>query len=139
MSSLITVKCAECGKEKKIFPSQKKGQKYGSFCNKDCLGLFRSKTLTGELGANFKTGIRADRSYSMVLAPWHPKSKKGYVYIHRLIAEARLGRFLKPDEVVHHKDHNTKNNHWNNLEVMTQVEHAREHILTRKRDGRGRI
>lgn len=47
---------------------------------------------------------------------------------HRLVAEQILGRKLKENEIVHHKDNNKKNNDPSNLEVMTQAEHAREHF-----------
>jgi hypothetical protein len=38
-----------------------------------------------------------------------------------------IGRFLEPDEVVHHKDENKENNEESNLEVLTRSEHSREH------------
>jgi hypothetical protein len=38
-----------------------------------------------------------------------------------------LGRDLKPNEVVHHKDGNKLNNKKNNLEVMTKAEHYKIH------------
>lgn len=46
-------------------------------------------------------------------------------YVHRLIAEAMLGRPLRKDETVHHKDGNTLNNRWTNLEVLLLSDHAR--------------
>ena len=47
---------------------------------------------------------------------------------HRTVAEAKLGRALLPGEIVHHIDGNKRNNHPDNLEVMTQSEHARSHF-----------
>lgn len=46
---------------------------------------------------------------------------------HRVVMEQKLGRELLPGEIVHHIDHNKKNNHPDNLMVMTQSEHARLH------------
>lgn len=46
---------------------------------------------------------------------------------HRTVAERLLGRPLLPGEIVHHKDHDKRNNRPDNLEVMTQAEHARLH------------
>ena len=43
--------------------------------------------------------------------------------------EAKLGRLLQPDEVVHHVDGDHTNNKPNNLEVMDRREHARLHML----------
>lgn len=47
---------------------------------------------------------------------------------HRRVAEKMLGRPLRSDEIVHHKDGNKRNNNPENLEVMTQSEHIREHL-----------
>lgn len=44
---------------------------------------------------------------------------------HKLIAEYRLGRSLRVDEVVHHRDFDTLNNSWDNLEVMNVESHTR--------------
>lgn len=38
-----------------------------------------------------------------------------------------LGRPLKDDEIVHHKDENKQNNAIENLEIMTLPEHQRLH------------
>lgn len=48
---------------------------------------------------------------------------------HRVIAEQKIGRALVPGEVVHHIDGNRLNNHPDNLEIMSQAEHMREHGL----------
>lgn len=58
----------------------------------------------------------------------HPKSSRyGYVLMHRLIAENALGRILKDDEIVHHKNGNKRDNSLENLEVMNSREHNRMH------------
>lgn len=67
-------------------------------------------------------------------------SGKGYTKIdgrhkHRVVAEEMLGRPLAPGEIVHHKDGDKRNNEPDNLEVMTQSEHIREHL----RRGGGRL
>lgn len=130
MSSKIEISCTSCGKKRNRFPSQVLRGKWGQFCSNACIGVFRSKTLTGPLAANFKTGATADRKYIEVLATWHPnKNAASREALHRIIAEARLGRFLVEGEIVHHKDGDATNNHWDNLEVMTQAEHARKHKL----------
>jgi len=46
---------------------------------------------------------------------------------HRIIMEEHLGRKLLPDEVVHHKDGNKKNNAIENLEVMKNLDHSKMH------------
>jgi hypothetical protein len=58
----------------------------------------------------------------------HPKASRfGYVLLHRLLAENKLGRLLEPNEIVHHKDHDGHNNEDDNLEVLDKVEHVRLH------------
>lgn len=134
---MLILNCKECGKEKKTYPSQVKTRKYGVFCNKDCLGRFRTKHLTGSRAANWGEGLRVPHTYVITYAPWHPKSRMGgKIELHRLIAEAAIGRFLKRGESVHHKDHDPMNNHWSNLEVMTQAQHAKVHTKQNKVTGR---
>lgn len=54
---------------------------------------------------------------------------------HRAIAEAMLGRPLRPGEVVHHRDGDKLNNDPLNLEVLPS---QAEHTKTQRRDKRGR-
>ena len=50
-------------------------------------------------------------------------------HAHRVVAEAMIGRKLRPGEVVHHKDENRLNYSEDNLEVLaSQKEHAKLHF-----------
>lgn len=46
---------------------------------------------------------------------------------HDVAMEARLGRRLRPDEVVHHIDRDRENNSENNLALITRAGHMRLH------------
>jgi len=84
------------------------------------------------------------------------RNPKGYVYLHGdeysdhprahlqkvlavaehvLVAEQKLGRPLKADEVPHHIDENPSNNDPDNIEVVTRSEHNRLHNVRQNWDG----
>ena len=67
--------------------------------------------------------------YLAVLRPDHHCARKdGYVYIHQLQAERLLGRNIRNEECVHHKDGNKYNNSLNNLLVFkTNSDHISFH------------
>ena len=52
---------------------------------------------------------------------------------HRVTAEQKLGRPLRPGEVVHHEDEHKQNNDPRNLDVLpSQAEHAKLHFSGKK-------
>ncbi len=66
--------------------------------------------------------------YIYAVVPEHPKATKNhYVLMHRVVMENFLGRMLKDNEVVHHIDHNKKNNDISNLELMDKALHVEMH------------
>lgn len=62
----------------------------------------------------------------------HPILGNTRIEEHRLISTEKIGRKLLPNEVVHHKDHNRKNNDPSNLFVMTKKEHDALHADERR-------
>lgn len=55
---------------------------------------------------------------------------------HRVVAEAMLGRPLRPGEVVHHRDGDKRNNDPLNLEVLpSQSSHCKAHNFGKKKGG----
>lgn len=112
-------KCG-CGNEIKIMTSYKKGLGYKLQTYKhghNPKDYSKMNFLTREKHPNYKGGIRmmAGR-YLGILRPHHKFAyKSGYVYLHRYIMELMLGRYLTPEEVVHHIDGNKENNEESNL------------------------
>jgi hypothetical protein len=91
---------------------------------------------TKELAPRWTGGrkVRKD-GYVFVVAPDdHPNpsytkdSGTKYILEHRLVMESHIGRYLSPDEVVHHIDENPNNNSIENLELFRSQS---EHVSTR--------
>ena len=79
--------------------------------------------------------VRATEERGKVDPPDHPDANtRGYVWRHRIVAEEKIGRRLRPEEVVHHIDGDQTNDHPDNLEVYAdQAEHAGYHGKTKPR------
>ena len=89
--------------------------------------------------ANGWRGGRIQRGdYIALWRPDHPAAVNDYVLEHRLVVEASLGRFLRPDEVVHHRNHIKTDNRLENLEVLSPEEHLRRHYPKGQPVARGR-
>jgi len=68
--------------------------------------------------------------YYRIYFPDHPKSdSRGWILEHILIMECSIGRWLKDDEVVHHKNGIRNDNRIENLQLMTRSEHSKYHRL----------
>lgn len=68
--------------------------------------------------------------YYRIYFPDHPKSDaRGWILEHTLIMECYIGRWIKDDEVVHHKNEIRTDNRIENLQLMTRKEHSKYHRL----------
>lgn len=134
------LQCPVCGR---IFRQKRKESR---FCSRKCAGIYNIQSV---FQANIKeipvwdgvekkdmwtySQIVDNHGYYYAMCPQHPKAlRNGYVYLHRLIVENYLGRLLKDDEVIHHKDLNKKNNSIDNLSVLSPGEHSKIHAELRR-------
>ena len=115
--------CIVC---KKTFFSIRKDRK---FCSQKCISQ-------GQYNGRWKGGRQKDsRGYIKIYSPYHPfKINKNFVLEHRLIMERHLGRFLKPEEIVHHINGKTDDNRLENLLLLkNNSEHIKLHFTPEKR------
>lgn len=117
----VQITCAVCGKvefrERRMTVNRQ-----WIACSKSCSGKIRGRL-------NLKAERRTDRNgYVFLYLPGHPHARKGWVAEHRVVVERILGRFLEPDEVVHHRNGAKGDNRPENLERLTPIEHGRLHV-----------
>lgn len=114
--------CAGCGRRFLTNIFHRKAQLH---CSRSCgLRAYCAENPTrykGEDGNNWKGGRQLDRrGYVLTWVDNHPArshTKKPYVFEHRLVMERMLGRYLTPEENVHHRDGRRDNNDPANLEL----------------------
>ena len=94
----------------------------------------------------WKGGVKIVNGHAYSRCPDHPMASKygNYVALHRLVIEQYLGRYLEPNEVVHHIDGNPMNNNITNLKLFSNNgEHLAETLIGKTKnispEGRQRI
>jgi hypothetical protein len=115
--------CKSCKKQfkRRLYDSRDKGK----FCSSKC-ALAKVRTKKHQRNA-------ASKAAQVIIKKYRGTGTKTYVkenrrHQHRIVMEKIIGRKLRKGEIVHHIDENKKNNDPNNLQVMTQSEHARLHF-----------
>ena len=129
VAKIVIGTCKTCRNEFILTPAQKWQLKMkpnkNTFCSADCYSEFKK----GSGNPKWRGGRTTTDGYVYIYMPNHPYAvKKGYVCEHRLIMEKHIGRYLKPEESIHHIDENTLNNNINNLKLFaTEGEHRAFH------------
>lgn len=116
----IETKC-QCGAT--VLAHLSNFRKYGSaVCSEQC----RVNSVSKPEGS---TRRRRGRGQGSIIEKCseHPYAKKGYVHQHRLVVERHIGRYLTPDEVVHHINCIDTDNRIENLYVCSKSQHSAAH------------
>ena len=113
--------CERCQREYKTTMKKQK------FCSVACAAEAKRKFLDiPDCLESASRKLDKNIGYVRVYCPMHPDANTwGYVYEHRLIMEGILGRHLKREEHVHHKNGKRWDNRPENLEVLSASEHAK--------------
>jgi hypothetical protein len=110
-------RCA-CGKEVAV---QGKSMRRGDSQSCGCLNREIALTRTGTNSPGWRGGkITSSTGYILVQQPSHPAAQStGYVPEHRLVMEVKIGRYLLPEETVHHVNGFRRDNRPENLELWS--------------------
>lgn len=116
---LTDIPCGTCGA---VFRPVKATAKY---CSLPC-----ARKKNGGHNIKYQTWWTNGRGYiegRVLTAQGHRRVKQ-----HRFVMECAIGRLLRRDEDVHHKDGNKANNDIGNLELLDHGDHTREHCFKRE-------
>lgn len=88
----------------------------------------------GENAPHWRGGrMQMGQGYVRIYMPDHPQANHaGYVAEHRYVMEQKIGRLVKPEEVVDHIDRNRSNNAPENLQLhASRADRVKDHFAAR--------
>lgn len=133
-----TVECPNCGALFVARSTQTEGGR-APYCSQSCASSHVPRTekwnrnianaqrgrrvLNGEDHPSYKGGLsRTSDGYIKISAGANAGRMQ-----HTVLMEEKIGRRIKPNEVVHHRNHIKSDNRLENLQLMTRAEHLRHH------------
>lgn len=118
--------CPSCDKTLK-----RRASRCGKKC-RSCESRDRALTIavTKEQNGNWKGGKTiSSKGYVRIKLPSHPRcNKSGYIYEHIVVMEKILGRLLKKEETVHHRNGIRHDNTPSNLELWARSHHSGQRV-----------
>jgi hypothetical protein len=121
----VTLSCPQC-----LLPFMRRWkERNAKFCGHRCAILFHQQTIL----AAAATPEAREKMASALRGRGSGYVKRGGRHEHRVVMEKQLGRVLTSEEIVHHKDEVKGNNVPDNLQVLSRAEHARLHLIGKKR------
>lgn len=132
---MVKLNCVQCHKD---FFVKKYLEKKQKFCSRECMGksykgkipsttVSNHEKMKGSGHWNWRGGkVLNSQGYVLIYSPNHPhKDNQNKVREHRLVMEKHLGRYLLPDEDVHHINGIKTDNRIENLELCLKSDHIR--------------
>lgn len=135
------LRCLACGKEFILSKCQRWYYRRNPSCRLYCCKRCYNENKAGRLNPKWRGGKTTCDGYIYVYRPNHPyATKDGYVAEHRLVIEKIIGRYLAPEEVVHHTNGDPTDNRPENLMLLpNEAEHRKLHAQYRTRNPRGQF
>jgi hypothetical protein len=123
LSDMARKRISEANKGRKLTEAQRKAISERNSCNYNGLNGYGHTKYH-------------NKGYVLTYAPRHPHAHKdGYIMLHTVLMEREIGRYLEPDEVVHHINHDRKDNRIENLRLMKKHDHFSMHMKERYSKG----